>query len=196
MNREVFLKILSKELKGIPAGEREDILAEYIEHFEAGIKRGRTEKDIADTIGDPVIIGRELKASTLINIAEKDTTVLNIFRAVFSTMGMGVFNLIFILIPFLIVIAVLIILFAAAISIAALGVVVLVAIIFGPLVSDYIVLGMKVAPGIFISVGSIALGTLFCIGNMRLVRFLYRQVIRYIRFNMKVFIDRRHRDEA
>jgi len=196
MNKKEFLKILSRELRGIPEEERSDIIIEYEEHFEAGINRGRSEKDMANSIGNPVVIARELKAATLINIAEKDSSIINISRATFSTMGLGVFNLIFVLVPFLIVLAILTVLFAIAISIAALGITILVTIIFEPLISDYVVLGMRIAPSIFISIGSAAFGILFFIGNIQLVKFLYRQFIRYIRFNMKVITDRRREDEV
>jgi len=78
MNKKEFLKILSRELRGIPEEERSDIIIEYEEHFEAGINRGRSEKDMANSIGNPVMIARELKAATLINIAEKDSSIINI----------------------------------------------------------------------------------------------------------------------
>lgn len=195
MNKNSFLKKLSEELRGIPEEERKDILAEYTEHFEVGMAKGRSEKEISISIGNPMIIAKELKALTLVKIAERESSVINISRAAFSTLGLGVFNLIFVLVPLLIIFIILISLFAAAIGITALGIAVLIAILFEPLLSDYLVIGMKITPAIFLSISSIALGILFFIGNIQLVRSLYEQFLRYLKFNMRVIGDRRQKDE-
>jgi len=195
MNKKDFFQILSKELMGIPEEERRDILAEYEEHFEAGVSRGRTEEDILNSVGNPVIIAKELKAATLIRIAEKESSIINISRAAFSTIGLGIFNLIFVLVPFLAVMIILVILFTSAIGIIALGIAVIIALISEPLISEYVVIGMKIAPAVFLSIGSIATGVIFFIGNMELVKILYRLFIRYIRFNVRILANRRQRDE-
>ncbi|MCJ2182236.1 DUF1700 domain-containing protein [Novosphingobium sp. 1949] len=61
MTRLEFLRRLEAGLKGLPRDEVDDILADYAEHFEAGLAAGRSEDAIAEALGDPVRLARELR---------------------------------------------------------------------------------------------------------------------------------------
>ena len=97
MNKKEFVNSLSEYLRGIPGDEEQDIISDFEEHFEMGKKEGRTEENIAESLGNPKALANQLKASIMADRAEKETTAVNITRAVFASLGLGFFNLIFIL---------------------------------------------------------------------------------------------------
>jgi uncharacterized membrane protein len=128
--------------------------------------------------------------------AEKETTAANITRAVFASLGLGFFNLIFVLGPFLVVLGILIALFAVAISIAAGGITALLATIFSPLFPEVFNMLINPAVGVFASIGLICFGVLFFIGDIFLTRGFFRLFIRYIKFNVRIISGRQEKDEA
>jgi len=196
MNKKEFLNSLSKYLRGIPGDEEQDIISDFEEHFEMGKKEGRTEENIAESLGNPKALANQLKASIMADRAERETTAANITRAVFASLGLGFFNLIFILGPFLGIAGVLAGLFAAAIGITAGGITGLLGTIFAPLFPEYFNLIVNPAVGIFASIGLICFGVLFFIGDMYLARALFRLFIRYIKFNARIVVGRERRDEV
>ena len=52
MTRTAFLSMLRAGLKGLPAADVEDIVADYTAHFDEGAALGRREDDIAAALGD------------------------------------------------------------------------------------------------------------------------------------------------
>lgn len=186
MNKKDFMDRLSSYLGGIPGEDREDVISDFDEHFEAGLAEGRTEEDIADSLGDPKSLANQLKASILIREAGKTTSAVNITRAVFATLGLGFFNLIFILGPFIAIAAVLISLFATAIGITASGITVFITSIFGPFFPQYFTGLINPAVAIFGSIGLTCFGILFFIGDIYLAKLLYRLFVRYIKFNLRI----------
>lgn len=186
MNKKDYIKILSAHLRGIPLEERQDVINDFEEHFKEGLSEGRTEEEISDSLGDPKTLARQLRASILINKAEKTTSASNITRAVFATIGAGLFTLAFVLGPFIAIFAVMASLFACAIAFAASGIAVFFAAIFGPLFPQYIVLGINPVVAVFISMGTACFGILFFIGDIYLAKQLYRVFIRYIKFNLRI----------
>lgn len=101
MNKKDFMNKLSAYLGGISVEDREDVISDFEEHFNEGLAEGRTEEDIADSLGDPKALANQLRASILVSEAEKTTSAVNITRAVFASLGIGFFNLVFILGPFI-----------------------------------------------------------------------------------------------
>ncbi len=184
MNKKEFIKKLSSYLAGIAEEDRKDVISDFEEHFKEGLAEGRTEEDIAGSLGDPRSLANQLKASILVNRAEKTTSAVNITRAVFATLGLGFFNLIFILGPFIAIAGVLIALFACAIAFTASGITVFFASIFGPLFPQYFSVLINPAVAIIGSIGLACLGILFFIGCIYLAKLLYRAFVRYIKFNL------------
>ncbi len=191
MNKSEYIKKLSSCLGRIPEDERQDVISDFEEHFKEGLLEGRTEEDIADSLGDPKALANQLRASILLSEAEKTTSATNITRAVFATLGMGVLNLVFVLGPFIAIFGIVVALFALSIGITATGIAVFFASIFGPLLPQYFVLGINTAVAIFSSMGVTCLGILFFIGNVYLARILYRLFLRYIRFNLRIVKGRK-----
>jgi len=48
-----FLKTLMRALKHMSATEKQDIIDDYREHFEAGLEAGKTEQEVATALGNP-----------------------------------------------------------------------------------------------------------------------------------------------
>ncbi len=196
MNKKEFLDNLSKYLRGIPGEDEKDIISDFEEHFEMGKKEGRTEEDLAKSLGDPKALANQLKANIMVAQAEKETTAVNITRAVFASLGLGFFNLIFVLGPFIGVVGIFAGLFAAAIGTTAGGITGLLGTIFSPLFPEYFNLIVNPAVGIFASIGLICFGILFFIGDMYLTRGFFRLFIRYIKFNARVVTGRERKNEV
>ena len=190
MNKKDYIKKLSSYLVGIAEEDRKDVISDFEEHFKEGLAEGRTEEDISGSLGDPRSLANQLKASILVNRAEKTTSAANITRAVFATLGLGFFNLIFILGPFIAIAGVLVALFACAIAFTATGITVFFASIFGPLFPQYFSVLINPAVAIIGSIGLACLGILFFIGCIYLAKLLYRVFVRYIKFNLRIITGR------
>jgi uncharacterized membrane protein len=196
MNKKEFLDSLSKYMRGVPREDEQDILNDFEEHFQMGISEGRSEEELAKSLGDPKMLANQFRANIMVAQAEKETTAANITKAVFASLGLGFFNLIFVLGPFIAIFAILIALFVVAIGIAAGGITGLLGTIFTPLFPE--VLGTLINPavGIFASIGLICFGVLFFIGNIYLTRGFFRLFIRYIKFNVRLISGKEKKDEV
>jgi uncharacterized membrane protein len=62
MTRALFLGRLRQGLGGLPPDEIGEIVTDYEAHFSDAIAAGRTEADVAASLGDPLQLGRELAA--------------------------------------------------------------------------------------------------------------------------------------
>jgi len=195
MDKKEFMDRLSKSLKGISSQEKMDILGDIQQHFEMGASEGRTEQELAESLGNPVILGRQLKANALVDIAEKDASAGNITKAVFASLGLGLLNLIFVLGPFILLAGVLLILFGAAIAVTAVGITGFFASILGPLFPQYFSSMIQPAAGAFASAGITCMGLIFFIADIYLARAMYRVFIKYIRFNIRIIKGRGKTDE-
>lgn len=197
MNKKYFMDILSANLKGIPREEKFDIINDFEEHFAIGKENGRSEEELTEALGDPKLIARQMNASSLIKKAEETTSASNIAHAIFASIGLGVLNIIFLLGPFIAVIAVILALFTSAIAVTAAGITGFFGSIFSPLFSNYINSSILINPavGIFVFLGIGAFGGLFFIGDIYLAKFTYRLTVRYLKFNMRVITGRRQKDE-
>lgn len=108
MNKETFIKQLNTELKMLSKVERRDIIVDYEEYFLAGMEEGKTEEVIAAGLGSPSQIAKELLASHHIDKVEKTASAGNILRAMWAVIGLGFFNLVIVLGPFIALVSVLI----------------------------------------------------------------------------------------
>jgi len=190
-----FLENLEKNLKGLPKEEIKDILDDFREYFDVGSERGRTEDEIIISFGSPKIIAKQIKAESYIKKAEENTSAANITRAVFTTIGLSFFNIIFILPVFAVIFSMLAALFAAAISIGAAGVSGTVASFFYPIYSQYFTFTINIVVLIFAFIGTGAFGILFFIGDIYLAKLIYRLIVKYLKLNISIVKDRRQLDE-
>lgn len=190
MTKQEFINILTRSLAGLPSEDRGEILYDYEEHFRIGLGEGKTEEDIATSLGDPRTIARQFSANYHVLQAEADTSISNTFKAVLATLGLGFFNLVFVLGPFIGLLGVLFGLFVAAGAIIIAGVAVFAATLFGSFMpiavdSTFLLFATPVAT-FFLSIGLICLGLLFLIGDIYLAKYFFAGTVRYLKFNMKI----------
>lgn len=195
MTKEKFLENLEKSLRGIPKEEIRDIVSDFEEYFEVGAERGRTKDEIVKSLGSPKALAKQIKAESYIKKAEEAASAANIARAVFTTIGLSFFNIIFILPIFIFIISILGALFSAAVSIGAAGISGTVASFFYPLYSQYFTFTVNAAVLIFAFIGMGALGIIFFIGDIYLAKLVYRLTVKYLKLNMSIIKDRRQQNE-
>ncbi|KRG14904.1 HAAS signaling domain-containing protein [Lederbergia galactosidilytica] len=105
MNKREFLLELERYLRSLSTVEKNDILQDYEEHFTFGIEEGKSEEEISAALGSPKQLAREILADYHIEKMETSKSTGNVFRAVWSVIGLGFINLILVLGPFLTVVS-------------------------------------------------------------------------------------------
>lgn len=178
MNKERFLEELDTALKYISAEERQDILQDFEEHFAVGREEGKTEEEIAAGLGSPQQIAKEMLASYHIEKVETTATTGNIFRAVWAVIGLGFFNLVIVLGPFIALLGILFAGWVAGISF-----------IVSPIL---VIFDMIIHPGtfelftLFFSMALAGLGIFIVIGMFFATRALMNGFVKYLKFNTKL----------
>ena len=195
MNKKQFLERLEKNLKGLPETEIKDILQDMAEYMDVGAERGRTEKELMDSLGNPRVLARHIKLESYIKKAEESESASNISRAVFTSIGLSFFNLIFVLPPVALAFAVLGGLFAASVSISAVGISGMLTGFFFPLYAQYLTFTIHPVILVFGFIGICCFGILFFIGNIFLAKLFYRGIVNYLKFNLGIIRGRRQQDE-
>ncbi len=100
MTREKFLDDLRAGLRGLPQSEMDDIVSDYAAHFADAMNAGRSEVEIAASLGDPAHLANELGAEAKLQRWEISRSPRNFLRAGSAVIGLQAFNL-FILLPVL-----------------------------------------------------------------------------------------------
>ena len=175
MNKPQFLEALDSALRPLSSAERLDILRDFEEHFNIGFEEGKSEEEIADALGSPQKIAKELLASYHIEKVETTATTGNVLRAVWAVIGLGFFNLIIVLGPFM-----------ALLGVIFAGWIVSITFIASPLL---VVIGSIIFSGsfelfeLFFSITLAGLGLFIAIGMFFVTRTLTSLFIRYLKFN-------------
>lgn len=172
--------------KQLPREEVEDILSDYREHFRMGSADGRSEAELCRSLGEADDVARELVATHFVKLAGETKSYRNFSHAVAATIGLGLFNLVFVLVPIIVLTVVIGVIFLLG------GV----AVIFGPVAFALAVWQLAGVPlfalwanppaGIFFSIGITSTGILVIIGDYYLANFFYRLGIRYLKWNIRV----------
>ncbi|KZE46811.1 hypothetical protein AV540_21105 [Brevibacillus parabrevis] len=179
MTRREFMDELGALLGDLPDKERLDILADYTEHFLLGIKQGKSEHEIAESLGSPKTIARELLAGYRIDQAQTNASVSNMSRAIVATISLGFFNLVFVLGPFFGLIGVLIACYAVSFSLLVAP--------FGILMEyGYPEPSQERLLLLFGSLVSLGLGGMLTVGLLRLTKWIYRMFLKYLQFNVQM----------
>ena len=181
MNEKEFINELKKNLKRLSNEDRDEIIEDYKEHFAVGKKKRRKESEIAKSLGDPKHLSKQINANLLISKAEKNKSFTNIIRAVLATLGLGFFNLVFVLGIFLGLVGVLIGLYGITLGLIIGGI----ASILVPFI-HYFQLGINPLSVVFLGVGMIALGVLSFIGNFYVTKGFYYITLKYLKVNIKI----------
>jgi uncharacterized membrane protein len=187
MNRNEFLNILERSLASMSQSDRDDILYDYKEHFNAGMTDGKSEAEICNALGDPRALAKQYRVDYIVKQADENRSAGNILRAIFAALSLGFFNLIFMLPIFMAFVGVLLGFYAFAAGITLSGLAVLAA-TFINLFSPGAINMININPGILVFGGSglTALGLLFCVADIYVTKFFYQITIKYIKANIKI----------
>jgi len=186
-NEQEYIRVLKSRLEGtLNEDELDDIVSDYAEHFRMGKESGRTDEELWRSLGSPDDIAREIRALHLVRKAESNRSCKNIVHAVFATLGLGLFNLVVVLVPFLLLVLMLFIVFIIGTVFT----------ISGPVLFLYALLQIAGLPsqatlltsiaGLFIAISITTTGLLLIIGDYYLARFFYYIGIRYLKWNISV----------
>ncbi|MFJ8264018.1 HAAS signaling domain-containing protein [Rummeliibacillus sp. NPDC094406] len=176
MTKEQFLKNLNLALEGLSSVERQDILEDYEEHFAIGLEEGKTEEQIASSLGTPHHIAKELLANYHLEKVETTNTTGNIFRAVWAAIGLGFFNLVIVLGPFIGLLGVVFAGWVAGVSFIVSPLLVLVNTVNGTFeIFD-----------LFASIGLCGLGLFIILGMFFVTKWLTKGFVKYLKFNVSL----------
>lgn len=176
MTEQQFMEKLNANLSKVSAEERKDMLQDYQEHFEMGKAEGKTEETIAEALGSPEKISKELLASYHLEKAEADTTTGNVLRAVWAGIGLGFFNLVIVLGPFM-----------ALVGIGFAGWVVGLTFTLMPLavLAEVVIFPETFANfDLFASLALSGLGLFIVVGMYYITKTVARLFVRYLKFNV------------
>lgn len=176
MNKNQYIKKLSTVLQPLTPEERNDILEDYEEHFAAGQEEEKTEEEIAAALGSPEKLGKELLAMYHVSVASSKMTTGNVLRAVWAGIGLGFFNLIIVLGPFLALVGILLGGWAAAIGLTLSPLLLPVNLIFYP--------GTFIWSDFFFLLTSCGIGILLGIGSYYMSKGLVWVFLRYLQWNI------------
>lgn len=104
MNRETFVEKLRTGLRGLPQTTVDEVMADYEAHFSEGLQAGRTEDEIANALGDPARLARELRTEAGIRRWELERNPSSAASAIFAILGLGVIDIV-LLLPILLPVA-------------------------------------------------------------------------------------------
>ncbi|MDA3810618.1 MAG: DUF1700 domain-containing protein [Spirochaetaceae bacterium] len=192
MTEKQFMTILKKNLKGLEADDKNEILSDYNEHFRLGKDAGKSEEDISESLGDPAQIGKNSRVELLMDQAEKESAAGNVFKAVVASFSLGFFNIVFILGPYLGLVGVMIGLWATAVSIMLSGLASTLFVIFKPLIMLFIPYvmtpdGFGISLALFLAgIVLFSLGSLAVIGMIKLSKLFSTGTVKYLQANLKI----------
>ncbi|TYQ12796.1 UNVERIFIED_CONTAM: putative membrane protein [Acetivibrio alkalicellulosi] len=184
MTKESFLEIISYQISSLPEEDRNEILYDYEEHFRIGIESGKTEEEIAKSLGDPKLLAKQYKAHQSIKVAENSTNAINIIKAIFAIGALGLFNLVFALGPFIAAVSILFSFYMISLSLTLSGILASIAIIISPFV-NYITVGINSFSAMCFSVFLTSFGILFFILTQYLTNKFFKYTLRYLNWNIR-----------
>jgi len=101
MTRDEFLRRLQRGLKGLPRETVDDIMSDYTEHFAAADADGRSAAEVAEALGDPARLARELRLEAGIKRWEETRSPSSAWTAVIAFLGLGAIDIL-VLLPVLV----------------------------------------------------------------------------------------------
>lgn len=169
MTKQEFLRRLKAGLSGLSPEVQIDIMRDYERHFDDAAAEGRKESDVAEALGDPARLARELRAEAGMKRWEDNKSPSSAATAIFALVGLGALDIL-ILLPILMGIASVIGgFFIASIVLFFVGVILLFVMPFSGIPGGFFA-------GLFVGVGimalSVFLGTLLSALTIGFVNFL------------------------
>ncbi|MEJ8778775.1 HAAS signaling domain-containing protein [Pseudogracilibacillus sp. ICA-222130] len=178
MNKERFIKELQSAIAKLPKEEQMEILQDYEEYFQMGQLDGKDEEEMTASLGNPKLIGKELVATYQIEEVEKNTSIGNFLKATWMVIGLGFFNLIIVLGPFLVIASLLLASWSVGVGFAAAPIVMLVNVAIYPEIFQLF--------DLFNSFVLCGLGLFIIIASYGMTKVCMRGFIRYLKYNTKL----------
>ena len=97
MTRLEFITKLKAGLTGLAETTSAEVIADYEAHFSEGLQAGRSESEIAESLGDPARLSKELRAEAGLKQWEDKKTPSSAISAMFALLGLGAIDIIFLL---------------------------------------------------------------------------------------------------
>jgi len=176
--RDRYMLELESMLKVIPEAQRKEWLYDYYIHFQQAVENGQSEEDAARELGDPRSIANELLLVYRVDQAETNNSFGKLSRAVFATVSLGLFNIIFVLGPYMALTAVLIALWASSVAIGIAGI----GIVFESLWNRTFTIPQALSLGLITS----SITILLILGLKALTSAFYKMTLKYLKFNTRI----------
>ncbi len=116
-----FLELLEKALERMSAEQKQDILSDYREHFEAGRLKGKSDAAIAAALGDPRQLGRMFTADRAVERAQRASGIKSVLHMLGAIARYQLLGGLVMACLYLAALCVLIPLFLTALSLIAIG---------------------------------------------------------------------------
>lgn len=190
MDKKEFLEILRSQLRNIQGEDLTEILQDYEDHITIGIEEGREEGELIKSLGDPNELAKQINADYHIKKAETTTSASNILRAVYASVGLGLFNVIFVLGPLLMILSFSLVLYFIPVLMEITGIILFGASLAAIVMPEYFQATTYNAVAeigvLFFSIGLISLGLLILIGDYYVAKLIYELIIKYLKFNLDI----------
>ncbi|NDI35995.1 DUF1700 domain-containing protein [Chengkuizengella sediminis] len=177
MSKNDFLNQLEFLLKDVYESDKNEILYDFLEHFDIGLSNGKSEEELVRELGDPKVIAKDLLADYRVTKAEKDKSIGNMYKAILATFSLSFFNIVFIVGPVIGIFGVYLALCITAVVLTISPLLLIPNVMF----NGY----ANIELNFFASIMLCGLGILMSIGMIHTGKFLYNVTLRYIKFNIK-----------
>lgn len=176
--RDQYMNELEGLLKEVPEPTRKEWLYDYYIHFQQAVENGQSEEEAARELGDPKLIAGELLLSYRVDQAETNKSFSKLSRAVFATVSLGLFNIIFVLGPYAAVAGVLIALWGSVIGIGLAGI--------GIAAESFWYDRFSIAQALTFILISTSLSLLLAVGTNALTKAFFKMTLKYLKFNTRL----------
>ena len=123
MGKMEYLDALKRSMMGLPPETQAKTLAYYEQRFVDGVAAGRNEEEVGQELDPPHKIAQTLRASAHLGALSERKQPVNVFRMLFSAVGLAIFNL-FMLVPAAVLGALLLAVYVCGITFYGSGIVV------------------------------------------------------------------------
>ena len=182
MTKYNFLNELERKLARLSADDRQEIMEDYENHFTFAKEAGKSDEEVIASLGTPAQLAKEVLADyqleLIVDQAENDQSVGNVFRAIFAVGALGFFNLVFILTPAIFIYTVIFALSVTSIALTFTPILFIFATALG-FQSFYLF-------ELFASIASSGIGILMAIGMVFVTKFTVNMTIKYLKLNLKM----------
>ncbi|ALM57497.1 HAAS signaling domain-containing protein [Staphylococcus equorum] len=178
LDKITFLNELEQELDKLPRSERDKVMYEYEEYFFDQESEGKNEYQIIGALESPKKIGKELMARNAIVSAEFRPNINTIVRAIMASLGMGILSLIIILIPMIFVGIFMFILLLVALFFSLSPLL----LIINGIINDNFSFAIS---NYLFAISYTGLGLLLFVIIAKFAQFVYRVILKYLRWNIK-----------